>query len=77
MYIAIDRYIIEIQSFELNQDKIIFHGLGLEFCNRREIKIIYSEIIKSVSSGNMIIDLRSKKLPNFVSFINSNEGVLL
>lgn len=77
MYIAIDRYIIEIRSFELNESKIVFHNLGLEFSDKSEIKIIHDEIIRNVSSCNMTIDLRSKNLPKFVSFINTNEGSLL
>lgn len=77
MYIAIDRYIIEIRSLEVNEDKIVFHNLGLEFSDKSEIKIIHDEIIRNVSSCNMTIDLRSKNLPKFVSFINTNEGSLL
>lgn len=77
MYIVIDRYIIEIRSFELNKDKIVFHNLGLEFSDQSEIKIIYDEIIRNISSCCVTIDLRSKNLPKFVSFINTNEKSLL
>ena len=77
MYIAIDRYIIEIRSCELNESKIVFHNLGLEFSDQSEIKIIYDEIIRNILSCCVTIDLRSKNLPKFVSFINTNEESLL
>lgn len=72
MIFLIDNYILPIEEFKLNDDKIEIWNT--EFTDKSEISLIKDKIIEELTQNKTVINLSKLNIGSFRKFVEKNEG---
>lgn len=71
MIFLIDNYILPIEEFKLNDDKIEIWNT--EFTDKSEIRQIKEKIIEELTQNKTVINLTKLNIESFRKFVEKNE----
>lgn len=71
MIFLIDNYILPIEEFKLNDDKIEIWNT--EFTDKSEISLIKNKIIEELTQNKTVINLSEFNIGSFRKFVKKNE----